>query len=353
MQHTGAAASRRVLLSLILGERYLNSYVDLLVEKLHVKAVSGSPVDLMRWLNFTTFDIIGDLCFDESFHSLENEDYSFWVANIFKGLKIARMFRVFRAYPIVGTPIISPLKLFPQLARARQKHEQYTVDKTLRRLDSKTERKDFMSYILKHNDSKGMTKDEITKTMNIIIIAGSETSATLLSGAFFYLLTNPTWYTALQTELLTIFPNESSMTFMALGDLKILNAIIQETFRMYPPVPTILPRLTSSTGATVCGKFIPPGTSIGIAQWPAYRSSLNFTDPDAFAPERWLGHAKYVEDVRSVVQPFSVGQRNCVGQKLAMAEIRAILARLCWGQQKVYILWDKPPLMVRLKQRAL
>jgi hypothetical protein len=127
-------------------EDYINSYIDVLIDKLHVKAASDLPVDLMRWLNFTTFDIIGDLCFSESFDSLKNEDYNFWVANIFRGLKIARMFRVFRAYPMIGVPLLSLLKLFPQLARAPQKHEQYTIDKTARRLDAKSDRRDFMRY---------------------------------------------------------------------------------------------------------------------------------------------------------------------------------------------------------------
>lgn len=44
-------------------EGFINSYIDTLTEKLQRKAVSKTPVDLMRWLNFTTFDIIGDLCF--------------------------------------------------------------------------------------------------------------------------------------------------------------------------------------------------------------------------------------------------------------------------------------------------
>ena len=125
-------------------EHLINSHIDLLIEKLHQKAELNAPVDLMRWLNFTAFDIIGDLCFGEPFDALTNEDYNFWISNIFKGLKIARMFRVLRAYPIIGVPLLGLLKLFPQMAKARHRHEQYTIDKTARRLDTNTDRKDFM-----------------------------------------------------------------------------------------------------------------------------------------------------------------------------------------------------------------
>jgi cytochrome P450 len=137
-----------------------------------------------------------------------------------------------------------------------------------------------------------MTREEIMKSAGLIIIAGSETSATLLSGAFFYLLRNPGWYAKLQNEIVESFQDESEITFASLAQLKVLNAVIQETFRMYPPVPTTLPRLTSKAGAMVCGIFTPPNTSIGIAQWPAYRSAKNFRDPHVFAPERFLGDPK-------------------------------------------------------------
>lgn len=44
-------------------------YFDLLIQRLHENA--DKPVDLVKWYNFTTFDIIGDLTFGESFDCLE------------------------------------------------------------------------------------------------------------------------------------------------------------------------------------------------------------------------------------------------------------------------------------------
>jgi len=117
------------------------------------------------------------------------------------------------------------------------------------------------------------------------------------------------------------------MTFAALSQLKILNAIIQETFRMYPPVPTTLPRLTTQDGAIVCGTFIAPKVSIGVAQYPAYRSSMNFKDPNHYAPERFLGDSQYEDDKRSIIQPFSVGPRNCIGKVCPILQLFLILVR--------------------------
>jgi cytochrome P450 len=146
-----------------------------------------------------------------------------------------------------------------------------------------------------------MSQDEMKETSASIVMAGSETTATLLSGAVYYLLKTPTWLKKLQDELGTAFQNESEITFTSTPQLKILNAIIHETFRLYPPVSIFLPRVVPKEGATVAGTFIPPDTKIGIPQYAAYRSSLNFKIPDIYAPERFLGDEKYADDKRSVL----------------------------------------------------
>ncbi|KAF7943656.1 uncharacterized protein EAE97_005727 [Botrytis byssoidea] len=141
-------------------EPLMNVYFDLLTQKLYeqIDSPSNDKVNIVRFFNFTTFDLIGDLCFAESFDALRTQEYNSWIANIFKGLKFARLFRVMRAYPLLGIPILAMLALFSALQKARHRHIQYTQDKTARRLDTVTDRSDFMSYILRHNDEKGMTR---------------------------------------------------------------------------------------------------------------------------------------------------------------------------------------------------
>jgi cytochrome P450 len=162
-----------------------------------------------------------------------------------------------------------------------------------------------------------MSQEEMKETSASIVWAGSETTATLLCGAVYYLLKNPAWLKKLQDELETNFQNGFHITFTSTGHLKILNAIIKETFRIYPPVSIFLPRTVPKEGATVAGTFIPPGNRIGIPQYATYRSSRNFKGPDVYAPERFLGEEMHAEDKRSVLQPFSVKPRSCISQNLA------------------------------------
>ncbi|KAI8933199.1 hypothetical protein NX059_009836 [Plenodomus lindquistii] len=345
-------------------EVIINSYVTLLITRLHKYAAANTPVDLVRWLNFTTFDITGDLTFDESFGSLNNEDFNAWTATLFRMVRAASTLRVVRDYPIVGVPVMAILRYVPALIRARQAHVCFTRDKVERRLKSNTERKDFLSYVIQNKDGEPVTVDDIQRTCSTLIVGGSETSATLLSGAIYYLLKNPAWMTKLRNEIDVAFQADEQMTFSALSQLSMLNAVINEVFRIYPPVPSSLPRVVPSGGATVCNRNLPPGTQLGIAQYAMNHSSLHFTNPDSFAPERSLGAEEYANDKREVINPFSVGPRNCIGQSLAWAEIRTILARLIWHfdmqledtkmeweKQRVFILWQKGPLVVRLCAR--
>jgi cytochrome P450 len=58
--------------------------------------------------------------------------------------------------------------------------------------------------------------------------------------------------------------------------------------------------------------------SVYVSQHTANHSPRNYTDPDAYIPERWLGvdaPERYKDDNRAATQPFSFGPRNCLGKK--------------------------------------
>lgn len=115
-----------------------------MIEKLRQRADSQTPVDITRWLNFTTFDIISDLTFDESFGALDKEMYHSWMVNLFKALRFAGIVHIIKRYPIIGVPATRLLKWMPALAKAEFEHNNFTEEKTARRLASKTERKDIL-----------------------------------------------------------------------------------------------------------------------------------------------------------------------------------------------------------------
>ena len=348
-------------------EGLIISFVDLLIEKLHgqVKA-RRSPVDMVQWYNYTTFDVVGEFTYGESFHSLDKGDYHPWVESIFAGVKVsARMLAVKDILPFAG---LAKLLSTSSMKATSYANFNYTVKKIQERIDRGTiDHPDFMSYVLKYNDERGMSRDEIDSTFALLALAGSETTATLLSGCTYYLLKNPAVLAKLTTEILAAFNTESEVNIESTSHLQYMKAVLDESLRIYPPVPTSLSRVVAPPGDTISGYFIPSGTVVGIPQHTAYHSSRNFTTADSFIPERWLPEHvdEFKADRKSAWAPFSVGNWNCIGKNLAYAEMRLIVTKMIWNfdmklvdveekwtDQKVYGLWDKKPLMVQLTPRS-
>ena len=93
--------------------------------------------------------------------------------------------------------------------------------------------------------------------LNSIILAGSETTATALSGCMYLLCTNKEALNRLSQEIRSTFRSGSEITSAQCVPLPYLNAVIEETLRIYPPVATHLPRVVPKGGATVAGEFLP------------------------------------------------------------------------------------------------
>lgn len=304
-------------------------HVDLLIQKLksQVQGSMGGEVDLVRWYNFTTFDIIGDLSLGEPFGCLESGEYHVWISEIFKGFKNIILLVVVKAYPILEAILTCLVKLYPNALEGQRVNREYTTVALQKRLATKTERKDFISYI-----ARELTGDELIENAMMLLVAGSETSATILSGATYYLLTNKSALDKLCSEVRSAFQSEGEIKFTSVARLGYLNAVIEESFRLYPPAASALFRCTLPEGNVIDGHFVPGNVSptryhskgnqadqilqtvVGISQWAANQSKDNFRDPDRFIPERWLGDPLYADDQRAALQPFSTGPRNCIGR---------------------------------------
>lgn len=351
-------------------EPFITDYVKLLVSQLQKKANSSSNVvDLMLWYTFTTFDILGELAFRESFNCLQSGTLDFWVENTLLMFKDMSNWSAFEKFPWPLSKLL--YQMTPKNIRgSRRERTILTNNKVHSRIqrDSTKEKSDFMTQILKYDGEKGMSKSEIEANARILIVAGSETTATLLSGLTFFLLTNRKHLENLTKLIRTTFQTPDDITALALYKIDYLSCIIDESFRLYPPVPLSLRRVTTKGGSFICGNVIPENTTVGIPNFVAYRSPNHWTDPEEFVPERWYKDercpARYRTDRRKILQPFSYGPRNCIGKNMATAEMRLIIAHVLWNfdmeleldslnwiDQKVYALWEKNPLNVKLYPR--
>lgn len=108
-----------------------------------------------------------------------------------------------------------------------------------------------------------MTFEELSANAMILILAGSETTATLLSGCLFLLVSNPDKLEKLQHEIRTTFHNDSDITFSAVNQLSYMLAVLNEALRLYPPVTSGLLRVVPRGGEYIADQFVPGGVSFG------------------------------------------------------------------------------------------
>lgn len=367
----------------------IQRHVNLLLQRLRERSTSGSQ-DISQWYNWTTFDIIGDLAFGDSFGCLQNVKTHDWIASIQGNVKAIPIINAIRRLKLDWViPLIAPKKLLEM----RQRNAKFTKGKVDQRLRLGASRGDLWDDVMEGTEKESgsrMSRQEMISNASAIVLAGSETSATLLSGCTWFLLKNPHHLRKLEIQVRSTFASETEIDLISVGKLDYMLAVLDEALRLYPPVPVQSNRIVTKGGAMIAGQWVPEGvslthfhprrkfvtdrnpnpqTSVAVQQYAACRSSVNFRRPDEFLPQRWLGDPEFAGDRREASQPFSIGPRSCIGRQLAYAEMRLILAKILWhfdlrldeskmgerdwlAEQGVWILWDKSPLWVHLKPRT-
>ncbi|KAM0263717.1 hypothetical protein ACHAQJ_001031 [Trichoderma viride] len=336
-------------------EPIIGSYVDALMDRLKQDCGNGTQqLDMVRWFNYTTFDIIGDLAFGEPFDCLQNSNYHPWVELMFKSVKniiFLAVIKHFHIFPNLAAKLAMPKELSNKFAE----NHQLSAMKVRKRLETGSNRPDFITSMTAKRNGATLTFEELTSNAVILIIAGSETTATALSAAAYYLGLHPEKQAKLAQEVRSAFTSVKDITITSVQHLSYMLAVLDEAMRMFPPIAAGLPRLTAEGGGMIAGEFVPEDTIVEVWQWPLYHNPNFWKQPDDFIPERWLGDPEFENDKREAFQPFSAGPRNCIGKNLAYSEMRLILARVImeydiklaegtkgWDtRSKVYSLWEK------------
>ncbi|KAK7217022.1 hypothetical protein V2G26_005025 [Clonostachys chloroleuca] len=341
-------------------EPLFRKYASLLIHKISEVGEEGKkPVEFTQLLNFTTFDVMAELCFGENLNLLAKNEYSPWVRSIFESLKMLPIASMINYYPILNALFA---RFEPKsVTQQRVTHCKHSEERVNRRLKAGSEKPDIWKLVLAAEEGKGLTLEEMHSNSELFMLAGSETTATLLGGCLYNLLMNPEKMKTLRAELDDRIKTEDDITFERTAEMKYLNACLKEALRIYPPVPIGSPRVVPKGGQQVMGKWIPAETRISVHHWSTYHSEANFKNANTYVPERWLRtDPVYAGDALEAHQPFGFGSRNCLGQNMAMHEMRLLLATILfkydlelsdesrdWSAQKAFALWIKKPLLIR------
>uniref|UniRef100_A0A4E9ELW2 Isotrichodermin C-15 hydroxylase n=1 Tax=Gibberella zeae TaxID=5518 RepID=A0A4E9ELW2_GIBZA len=359
-------------------ESTVRRYVDQFIHRL---GQNGGPktlgVDTSIVYNWLTFDIIGkahkgktfikrskrlievaDLTFGKSFDSIFDWKPSAWVSLLLDFTNHLTLLPVINrlSIPSCVLPFLMPKTLKQNL----DLHNKMTEEMVEHRIKLGTlhNREDFFAYTIRQG---GFDRVHLREQAKILMLAGSETTATFLTGVTYLLLTHPDALARLQTEIRESFSCSQDITGKSTAGLIYLNAVIEEGLRLFPPAPFGLPRVCP--GTTINGLFVPKGTVVSVDTYTVSHDARNFPDPNSFIPDRWIDSEQKVN--KDASRPFSLGPRGCLGKDLAYLEARMTLASLVYTYDLELInqgidwfslvtfqtVWKKPPLMIRFHPR--
>ncbi|XP_003406106.1 sterol 26-hydroxylase, mitochondrial [Loxodonta africana] len=163
-----------------------------------------------------------------------------------------------------------------------------------------------------------------------LLMAGVDTTSNTLTWALYHLSRNPAVQEALHEEVVGVVPAGQAPQYKDFARMPLLKAVIKETLRLYPVVPTNS-RVILEKEIEVGGFLFPKNTQFVLCHYVVSRDPSIFPEPESFHPRRWL--RKSQPDTLGVLHPFGsvpfgYGVRACLGRRIAELEMHLMLTRL-------------------------
>ncbi|KZW02809.1 cytochrome P450 [Exidia glandulosa HHB12029] len=332
----------------------------------------ADEVDLVVWLSRTALELIGVGGLGYSFNALDGDTPHEYVVSI-KKLGFAafalQVWRYFLPYvENIGTPALrrALLKVTPSVhiqniveavdvmwKTTLEVYSQYGAPRPESTEKDTSQFKNNIMMVLKQanqaaNPAERMTENEMKGQINSLITAANVTTSRSLCRIVNELSLHPEYQARLRAEIMAAREHaDGDLDFEKLEALPLMDAIIRETLRRYPPLPlmprtcqkeTVVPLmhpLTGRDGKTITELTVPAGTDIYLGILPT-NIDYETWGPDAreWKPERWLNQLPktvgdaHIPGVYSHQMTFLSGNRACIGFKFALIEIKVVLSML-------------------------
>ncbi|KAF7879189.1 hypothetical protein EAF04_000387 [Stromatinia cepivora] len=191
---------------------------------------------------------------------------------------------------------------------------------------------------------EGMRLWDIWSEAAFFMLAGGDTTSTVMSAAFFYLSRYPDCYQKVASQIRSTFTNDEEIkSGPKLNSCSYLRACIDETLRLSPPISTTLWRElppADKQPLIIDNHAIPPGTQLGVNIYTMHHNPVYFPDPFIFKPERWLDSSQSSEARKNALEAFtlfSLGSRGCAGKAMVCMELSLAMAKTLW-----YLDFERP-----------
>ncbi|MFE1049992.1 cytochrome P450 [Streptomyces olivaceus] len=192
--------------------------------------------------------------------------------------------------------------------------------------DSGHDTGDMLSLLLRTTDEETgepLTGHQISSEILTLAVAGTETTASVLSWMLYELARNPGIEARVLEELDEVL-GDRPVAFDDLGRLPYLGRVVEETLRMHHTGWLVTRRTVTETRL---GPWtVPPGTELAYCQHALHRDPLLFRDPLEFDPDRWLDDPG--PRPTQGFLPFGAGKHKCIGDRFAFTELVTAVATI-------------------------
>ncbi|KAF5286957.1 hypothetical protein FQR65_LT12416 [Abscondita terminalis] len=195
------------------------------------------------------------------------------------------------------------------------------------RRDKGVVRKDFMQILMDLQDENEFTVEEMAANTFVFFLAGFETSSTTMSFSLFELARNPKIQETVRDEIDSVLKKHGNFTYEALGEMKYLNQVVDETLRMYPPGAVVSRVCVEDYKMPDAGVTLERGARILIPIYAIHHDPDYYPNPDVFDPERF-SEENVGKRHSCVYLPFGAGPRICIGLRFGLMQTKLGLAML-------------------------
>ncbi|KAJ5543619.1 hypothetical protein N7461_009622 [Penicillium sp. DV-2018c] len=315
-------------------EPMLRGMVDRLCTGMRNWKERHTPLHIYHAFNAYTTDVVVEYSMGESFHYLDDPDFSpQWSKTIEAIVEAGIQFKQFRW--ILGLFELLPhwlvVSINPHIGPViDQKRESLRLAKSI--IDGQSEKTSVPKGTLFHALLDSRLPDEektpgrLSQEVFTVISAGGETTAKNLSTLTFHLLNNPDKLQRLREELNRLDP-DGTASLVDYENMPYLTSVFLEGLRITNAVATRLQRSCPDQVMTYKDWVIPPGIPVGMTSLLMHHNEDIFPDSKSFIPERWMDpeQRKHLE---KYLVAFSKGSRQCIGMPLARAEILLAVATI-------------------------
>ncbi|XXH00900.1 short-chain alcohol dehydrogenase [Hypoxylon texense] len=306
-------------------EPRIKALVDQLINQF---SKQKGAVNATAWSMYLTFDVMGEVGLGQDFGSVAS------------GTEHSAIKAIHDHLLILGIVSHLPwlLNLASRIPGATAGYAEFfkycdtQVNSKKKNLDLSKYPEDILSWLLKAVAEKDVsaspTKESLNDEARLLIIAGSETTATTLAQIVFFLAKYPAVFKKLQEQVDAVMPNPADWTYEKTKSITYIDNIIDEGLRLKPAVLSNFPRVTPPQGIQIDEQHIPGDITVFVPTQRIQTDPRYWKEAADFVPERFGERRVEMGTDESPYMPFSLGIYSCAGKNMAIMELRIALSRI-------------------------